>query len=242
MLFMEYECIVNPVISGVPNQNQANVAYNELVNSVINSNVFYKIVLKKEELGVFVYNVVKGKIVFTNNIFLDHHQITLSNLQRPSFRRFVFSRFHYEDARMIRELEMQSTIGESNRVISKVVRIRQTDQTYKAYHFVLIIPNDQKGALNHIRVGLQINISYLSTAETKAKPDIQKYRKFLSCLSVRELEVLGLIVHGYTDKEVGEKLHISLFTAQKHRKNILKKLQIRNTAHLSFIAGKSGII
>lgn len=51
-------------------------------------------------------------------------------------------------------------------------------------------------------------------------------------LTVRELEIIQLIANGFTDIEIGIKLSISSKTASTHRKNILRKLQLKNTALL----------
>jgi len=51
-------------------------------------------------------------------------------------------------------------------------------------------------------------------------------------LSVREIEVLGLIMLGYTNKDIAEKLFISFETVKSHRKNILMKTGAKNTAAL----------
>lgn len=51
-------------------------------------------------------------------------------------------------------------------------------------------------------------------------------------LTTREYEVLQLIIEGFTSQEMSEKLFISKFTVQKHRKNILAKLNLHNTAEL----------
>ncbi|CAN5740714.1 hypothetical protein BH11BAC3_BH11BAC3_37680 [soil metagenome] len=51
-------------------------------------------------------------------------------------------------------------------------------------------------------------------------------------LSIREIEVLGLIMQGYTNIEIGEKLFISYETVKSHRKNILEKTGAKNTAAL----------
>jgi len=51
-------------------------------------------------------------------------------------------------------------------------------------------------------------------------------------LSVREIEVLGLIMLGYTNKDIAEKLFISFETVRSHRKNILLKTGAKNTASL----------
>jgi|SRR5688572_5567651 len=51
-------------------------------------------------------------------------------------------------------------------------------------------------------------------------------------LSMREIEVVNLIMEGLSSREIGEKLSISTKTIEVHRYNILKKLDIKNTAAL----------
>ncbi len=51
-------------------------------------------------------------------------------------------------------------------------------------------------------------------------------------LSLRELQITQLIGDGFTDNEIGVKLSISGKTVSTHRKNILRKLNLRNTAML----------
>jgi DNA-binding CsgD family transcriptional regulator len=51
-------------------------------------------------------------------------------------------------------------------------------------------------------------------------------------LSIRELEVLGLIMNGMTNNEIAEKLFISYETVKSHRNNILIKTGSKNTAAL----------
>ncbi|MBL4668030.1 MAG: response regulator transcription factor [Flavobacteriales bacterium] len=53
-----------------------------------------------------------------------------------------------------------------------------------------------------------------------------------SVLSNRETEILGHIAMGSTNKEVGKMLFISGRTVETHRRNILGKLDLRNTAEL----------
>jgi DNA-binding CsgD family transcriptional regulator len=51
-------------------------------------------------------------------------------------------------------------------------------------------------------------------------------------LSIREIQVLGLIMQGLTNNEIAEKLFISFETVRSHRKNILEKTGAKNTAAL----------
>ena len=51
-------------------------------------------------------------------------------------------------------------------------------------------------------------------------------------ISQREREVLDLIAYEYSTKEIAQKLFISQHTALSHRKNLLQKFGVRNTAGL----------
>lgn len=61
-------------------------------------------------------------------------------------------------------------------------------------------------------------------------------------LSLREIDVLKLIVKGITNKEIADKLNISLNTVLTHRKNITAKLGIKTVSGLTFYAIMNGII
>ncbi|HJY12122.1 MAG TPA: response regulator transcription factor [Flavobacterium sp.] len=61
-------------------------------------------------------------------------------------------------------------------------------------------------------------------------------------LSPRELEIVTLISLEYTGKEISEKLFISANTVETHRKNIMRKLQTKNTIGLVKYALKNNLI
>lgn len=48
----------------------------------------------------------------------------------------------------------------------------------------------------------------------------------------REQKVLYLVAHEKTSKEIANELYISNHTAISHRKNLMEKLEVRNTAGL----------
>lgn len=54
----------------------------------------------------------------------------------------------------------------------------------------------------------------------------------LPSLSSREIDIVKLIIDGYTNNEIADKLFLSVRTVDTHRKNILAKLRLKNTASL----------
>lgn len=61
-------------------------------------------------------------------------------------------------------------------------------------------------------------------------------------LTDRETEVLKLIAEEYSNPEIAEKLFISIRTVDTHRRNLLEKLQAKNTAGLVKHAIKLGLL
>lgn len=67
-------------------------------------------------------------------------------------------------------------------------------------------------------------------------------RKQRASLSSREMEVLQLIAEGKANKESASELGISIKTVEKHRENLMSKLNIHDTAGLTRYAISAGII
>lgn len=62
---------------------------------------------------------------------------------------------------------------------------------------------------------------------------IEYKHKSLFDLSKREKEIAFLVAKGNTSRQISEKLFLSLLTVNTHRRNLLKKLGVNNTAQLS---------
>lgn len=73
-----------------------------------------------------------------------------------------------------------------------------------------------------------------SQAEAKTRPPAQ--------LTPRELEILSLIVNGYTNKQVAAQLNLSVRTVEAHRENMMRKLHLHNVADLTRYAITRGIV
>lgn len=61
-------------------------------------------------------------------------------------------------------------------------------------------------------------------------------------LTDREIEVMSLIVQGFINKEIANKLHIGLATVITHRKNIMEKLGMKSVSALTIYAVMHGYV
>jgi DNA-binding NarL/FixJ family response regulator len=61
-------------------------------------------------------------------------------------------------------------------------------------------------------------------------------------VSPREREILKLLAEGYQNKKIADLLHISAKTVEKHRANIMQKLDLHNSAALTAYAHQIGLV
>lgn len=64
----------------------------------------------------------------------------------------------------------------------------------------------------------------------------------LDTLTPREQEILQLIAEGYKNKEISEHLCISIKTVDKHRTNLMQKLDLHNASALTAFAIERGLV
>lgn len=107
---------------------------------------------------------------------------------------------------------------------------RQCDET-EITHAIFAIAKGEKFYCNKV-IDIILNKS-LSNEEENCDPTV---------LTERENEVTRLIAKGYTNKEVGNQLHLSHHTVHTHRRNILKKLGIKSVSELTVYAMNVGLL
>lgn len=81
-------------------------------------------------------------------------------------------------------------------------------------------------------MSLDINLSSADKQEMNSMP----------VLSSREKEVLQLIADGLTNPQIAVKLFLSMHTVDSHRKNLLTKFAVNNTASLIKLAAKYNMV
>ena len=84
------------------------------------------------------------------------------------------------------------------------------------------VMNDEK----YISPGISNNLFTHLTDRNVNAPENEKH------LTAREIEIIGYIADGLTNHEIADKLFLSIVTVDTHRKNMLAKLHLKNTASL----------
>lgn len=94
----------------------------------------------------------------------------------------------------------------------------------------------------HVFVGAGLTVGERNghTVSIAASPDIRFARRF--GLTRREMEVMPYIGQALNNKEIADKLYISDQTVSVHRKNIMRKLGVNNTASLIKMAYEHNLV
>lgn len=95
--------------------------------------------------------------------------------------------------------------------------------------------SDLVDAIKTVAVGESFfskDVSEILMRQFVHKKSVSKAKKGLADLTKREIEILKMIAEEYTNHEIAEKLFISPRTVDTHRRNLILKLNVKNTAGL----------
>lgn len=151
-----------------------------------------------------------------------------------------------------------STVRSLRPVFQKVIRIKNIrliclcDESIPIDHSRIHTSNicgimNQNADRDEFLRGLE-NVSngrfYISNRlyEQNDQRELKSHAKSRMVLSNREREVVSLISHGFSDREIGEILHLSKRTIDGYRNNLLIRFGVRNSAHLIRFAIDNSLI
>jgi DNA-binding NarL/FixJ family response regulator len=150
-------------------------------------------------------------------------------------------------------LEATRQMLKSNPAIKVIMLSAHSDDAYiseaaKSGASGFLIKQSSGQSVCHAIREVQKGNSYFSPSVAKRLRDRNITSKDSSLLvnrnqlSSREIEVLQLIAEGKANKQTASELGISIKTVEKHRENLMAKLDIHDTAGLTRYAIGSGII
>jgi len=150
--------------------------------------------------------------------------ITLTKmlLEENSNLKILAISMHYEDSYIVKILETGAK--------GYLLKDAGGEEMINAIHTVY---NGDTYYSNHVS---QVLIKHI-TKGTKPSDKSQNIP-----LTKREQEILTLIANQYSNPEIAKELFISIRTVDTHRRNLLEKLNVKNTAGLVIAAVKFGLV
>lgn len=151
---------------------------------------------------------------------------------------------HPDDASVL-DLSQQSFNGK--KMFGGLLRVRKRDQSDWFWVVGLGVPYtfDTEGNVEDVLcVFLDFSLAIDTGSQiSEALRELLRRRNedVLNKLTAREKDIFILAARGHNNKEIAEKLNLSRYTIETHRKNIRLKLKVRNTPELVALAKQIGL-
>lgn len=186
-------------------------------------------------LMISVFDIKKNKFLFCNDSFRNVLGYNADEIIRGGWE-FWYKKINPNEARIIKHsinLLIQKPHSEKHPdVLSFTYHIKDIFSNWYFVSHELSVFQFKKNlfVLNYL-----YDISQIERIEyffgKKQHPILGKNGKDVT-ISKREKEVLLLISEGFSSKQIADELYISNHTAIKHRKNLIEKFKVKNTAQL----------
>jgi DNA-binding CsgD family transcriptional regulator len=195
---------------------------------------------------VFIFDYNKGFPVCINKYYETRMGYTLNDLSNITRNQFL-ALFHPESLKLFlsRMVNYHLFTSEDRKTIYK---FKKKDETWiKMMISTSVLKRTPEGKIKYlIGYGVELNEDEDEDEESSDKLNVLEVKSTnllrLEKLSKREVEIITYIGNCFTDKEIAEELNISLNTTKTHRKKIIHKLEMKNTASLVKFAVESGLV
>ncbi len=231
-----------------------------IINTYINEDYFPERTLLKFDIATVISFIKKTEM------YLHHYQ--LSNLEKhlnafittsdPENKQLkltqrLFVRFKEEYVNHIERSSIELPASEEALQDLKSIFIKHISGNFNenlCYAVIFSIDSLLKDLQKHNRIKVKILQPMI---ENLAVSGVDNWQELLDAeaqisfdkdapISPRELDVLKLVARGHINKEIADKLNISLNTVLSHRKNITSKLGIKTVSGLIFYCISNGYI
>jgi len=205
---------------------------------------FLKTIFSKLGASIFILDLVTLKYQLLN----DKHKDILGYQDEKMYSntlQFAKDYFHPEDKQIVKDRIKAFRENKINSW-SGVYRVKHKEGYWVwVYSKFTVCRHNNEGipdrllgfafdATKDFKTTQQMNVLYRERVKKLNNSNINK-------LTVREIKIICLIVSGKTYNEIAEILFIQPDTVNKHRKNILQKLDLHNIASLVSFAKESGL-
>lgn len=210
----------------------------------LSSNLLTANILDNIDVFIFIFDVENIKPLWINQYFVKRFGYTNNDLEKVTSEEFL-ALFHPKSLKQFisRLKNFEETQGDP---IKTLYQLRNKDKEW--IHMLTcshVYQRNPDGRIKYlIGYAAEVDPSELNH-HVQVMKDLNSRAQKLSLvdkLSPREIDVVRLIASGNTDKEISEELGISVHTTRTHRKRIISKLGLKNSAVLIKFAVENGIV
>ncbi len=210
-----------------------------------NTDYNHEEVLQNIGAALYIFDIRTSKLVWLNNKLSD---ITGYDEDDHIFSEIEVDKKHLHPSdRTLLKSRIDFFRKKKGVYWSGVYRIRHKNGKWIwVFSNVSVFKHDYTGAAI-LLLGLLIDVSTPPDTEIQLDCLFRERMRFrnqkrIELLTIREREIIPFIAKGLSYTEIADKLMIQPNTVNRHRKNILKKLDLSNIATLSCFAAENGLI
>ncbi|WP_343532011.1 helix-turn-helix transcriptional regulator [Pedobacter sp.] len=183
---------------------------------------------------IIVQQVPNYGVVYMNRVGLDILGVDLSELQAIDPKEYVTRYFNIDDDQDYAAKIKQRLQQVSEKSTSYFQQVKSKDGTWRLYASnTKVFLKNAHGEVTHlVTTASPVDPEHHITIKVNRLMDdvrfLRNHAAVFGKLSAREIEVLKLMALGISSPEIGERLFIALATVDTHRRNIRKKLSLKN--------------
>jgi len=204
---------------------------------------FYEKVLRSLNAIVFVFDMNNFKMLWVNDSFkkiLGYKKSTRSIPEQE-----LINVYHPDDRDVLREMRNYFTHNKSG-TFTAIFKFRDISNKYlwlcTAASIFRRTTDESVFEVVGVSIDFTNQFSYNKNLRLLSREKLQEEnRDIINKITPREKEILKFFANGYKTREIAAKFDLSFHTVNNHRKNILKKLKLKNLAALVNFAVENGL-
>ena len=205
--------------------------------------ILYERIFSKLNAIIFVFDLNELRMLWVNDGFKKILGYKKTTQKVPES--LLFDIYHPNDRDMLKDMQAffkQNKTG----TFTAIFQFRNIKGEYIWLCTAASVFRKNDSASIMEIVGVSLNFSndlvYDKNAKVITRKILHKKKKeVVSVLTKREKELLKYFVSGLKTREIAEQIGLSFHTVNNHRKNILKKLNMKNIASLVNFAAENGL-
>ncbi len=214
-----------------------NLSYTENV-------LFYEKVFASLNAIVFVFDLNAFRMIWASEGFKKILGYKKSTRKLP--KSVLIDIYHPEDRNMLTEMKTFFQNENGDKTFTAIFQFRDIKGNYVWLATASNVFRKNEDLSVFEIVGVSISLSNEITYDKNLKlfsrvKIMENNHETIKLLTRRELQVIKYFANGLKTKQIAEMLGISHHTVHNHRKNLMKKIGVKNMAGLVNFAGENGL-